>query len=146
MLSTFRIPQAAITGLQGRVGKWDGLDATLKSYAQLASAAVIGLRWYLDFDYFLSHNDGLDIAKVRQVPRWRDSDAFTDLERDVMEYAEAMSTTPSTVTDWMVDKLIDQLGRSAVVELTQVVAVENMRSRFNTAVGLRSDGDADASC
>ena len=140
MSSTFRIPHAVIAETDGALEQAVALDATLRSYGQLASAAVIGCRWYLDFDYFSSHNDGLDIAKVREVPRWRESDAFTDLERDVMEYAEAMSTTPPTVTDWMVDKLVDQLGRPAVVELTQVIAVENMRSRFNSAAGLQSQG------
>ena len=106
---------------------------SLKSYAQLASAGAIGCIWYLDFDYFEAHNDGLDLAKVREVPRWRESGVFTDLERDVMEYAEAMSATPLAVTGWMVEKLLDQLGVAAVAELTQVIAVENMRSR--SAVG-----------
>ena len=30
------------------------------------------------------------------MPRWRESDVFTPLERDVLEYAEAMSVTPLT--------------------------------------------------
>ncbi|MDQ4055626.1 MAG: carboxymuconolactone decarboxylase family protein [Actinomycetota bacterium] len=130
----------AVVQFEGRVQKWNRLDETLKSYAQLASAAMIGCSWCLDFGYFMAHNDGLDLAKVREVPRWRESDVFSDLERDVMEYAEAMSATPPTVTDWMVEKLIDQLGTPAVVELSQMVALENMRSRFNSAAGLQSQG------
>ena len=133
----------AVLSFEGKVSKWDRLDETLKSYAQLASAGVIGCTWCLDFGYFLAHNDGLDLAKVSEVPRWRESEVFTDLERDVLEYAEAMSTTPLTVTDWMVDKLLDQLGEAAVVELTQMVALENMRSRFNSAAGLQSQGYSD---
>ena len=87
-----------------------GSTRHLKSYAQLASAGAIGCSWCLDFGYFLAHNDGLDLAKVREVPRWRESDVFTPLERDVLEYAEAMSTTPLTVTDEMVAGLIERLG------------------------------------
>ena len=83
------------------------LDQNLKSYAQLASAGAIGCWWCLDFGYFMAHNDGLDLAKVREVPRWRESDVFTPLERDVLEYAEAMTVTPPTVTDEMVAHLID---------------------------------------
>ena len=45
----------------------------------------------------MAHNRGLDEAKAREVPRWRESDVFTPLERRVMEYAEAMSQTPPTV-------------------------------------------------
>ena len=133
----------AVLSFESKVTKWDRLDANLKSYAQLASAGVIGCSWCLDFGYFLAHNDGLDLAKVREVPRWRDSDAFTPLERDVLAYAEAMSTTPLTVTDEQVAGLVERLGTAAVVELTQMVALENMRSRFNSAAGLQSQGYSD---
>jgi AhpD family alkylhydroperoxidase len=133
----------AVLGFERKVAKWDALDPTLKSYAQLASAGTIGCSWCLDFGYFMAHHDGLDLAKVREVPRWRESDVFTPLEREVIAYAEAMSTTPLTVTDAMTASLVDQLGAPAVVELTQLVAVENMRSRFNSAAGLQSQGYSD---
>jgi alkylhydroperoxidase family enzyme len=54
-----------------------------------------------------------------------------------------MSTTPLAVTDEMVAGLIERLGVEAVVELTQMIALENMRSRFNSAAGLRSQGYSD---
>ncbi len=133
----------ATLGFEGKVAKWDKLDPTLKSYAQLASAGVIGCSWCLDFGYFMAHHDGLDLTKVSQVPRWRESDAFTPLEREVLAYSEAMSTTPLTVTDEMTASLIARLGAPAVVELTAMIALENMRSRFNSAAGLRSQGYSD---
>jgi len=40
------------------------------------------------------HHQGVDPAKLRDVPRWRDSDVYTDLERAVMDYTEAMTATP----------------------------------------------------
>jgi alkylhydroperoxidase family enzyme len=133
----------AVLSFEGKVSKWNALEPNLKSYAQLASAAVIGCSWCLDFGYFMAHNDGLELTKVREVPRWRESEVFTPLERDVLEYAEAMSVTPPTVTDEMVANLIEQLGAPAVVELTQMIALENMRSRFNSAAGLQSQGYSD---
>ncbi|MDI6910642.1 carboxymuconolactone decarboxylase family protein [Nocardioides sp.] len=133
----------AVVGFEGKAAKWDALDPTLKSYAQLASAATIGCSWCLDFGYFKAHDDGLDLEKISQVPRWRESDVFTPLERDVLEYAEAMTATPPTVTDAMVAGLVERLGTPAVVELTQMVALENMRSRFNSAAGLQSQGYSD---
>jgi len=133
----------SVLSFEGKVRRWHRLDANLKSYAQLASAGVIGCSWCLDFGYFMAHDAGLDLAKVREVPRWRESRVFSSLERDVLEYAEAMSTTPLTVSDAMVDRLLEQLGAPAVVELTQMVALENMRSRFNCAAGLQSQGFSD---
>jgi AhpD family alkylhydroperoxidase len=133
----------AVLGFEQKVAKWDRLDEHLKSYAQIASAGVIGCSWCLDFGYYKAHDDGLDLAKVREVPRWRESEVFDDTERAVLEYSEAMSTTPLAVTDEMVAGLIERLGVEAVVELTQMIALENMRSRFNSAAGLRSQGYSD---
>ena len=127
-----------------KVARWKALDPHLKTYAVMASAGVIGCSWCLDFGYFLAREDGLDLAKVREVPRWRESEAFSPLEREVMEYAEAMTVTPPTVTDEMVARLDEQLGHAAVVELTMMVAIENERSRFNSAMGLASQGYSDA--
>jgi len=133
----------AVLGFEQKVAKWDRLDEHLKSYAQIASAGVIGCSWCLDFGYYKAHDDGLDLAKVREVPRWRESEVFDDTERAVLEYSEAMSTTPLAVTDEMVAGLIERLGVEAVVELTQMIALENMRSRFNSAAGLQSQGYSD---
>jgi AhpD family alkylhydroperoxidase len=126
-----------------KVAKWDALDPNLKSFAQMASAAAIGCTWCMDFGYFLAHNEGLDEAKVREVPRWRESDVFDLTERRVLEYAEAMTASPPTVTDQMVADLIGDLGVKAVVELTEMVALENLRSRFNSASGVSSQGFSD---
>lgn len=133
----------AVMVLEGKVAKLDRLDPHLKSFALLSSAATIGCSWCLDFGYFLAHDEGLDERKAREVPRWRESEVFTDLERDVMAYAEAMTLTPPTVTDEMVAELAARLGTQAVVELTLIVAVENERSRFNSAMGLASQGFSD---
>lgn len=133
----------AVFGLEQKVARWKALDPHLKAYAEMASAGVIGCSWCLDFGYFLAHTRGLDEAKVREVPRWREADVFTDLERDVMAYAEAMTVTPPEVTDEMVADLDRRLGHAALVELTMMVAIENERSRFNSAMGLASQGFSD---
>lgn len=131
-------------GLGGKVQKWDACDEQLKSFAHMAVASMIGCTWCLDFNYFQAYNENLDLEKAREVPRWRESDVFTPLERDVMEYAEAMSHTPPTVTDEMAARLLDQLGAAALVELTAVVAFANLTTRTNVALGIESDGFADA--
>ena len=133
----------AVLGFERRVDKWDRLDPDLKMLAQVASAAVIGCSWCLDFGYFAAHSKGLRVDKLKEVPRWRESDVFTPVERRVLEYAEAMSVTPLTVTDAMADALRADVGVDGFVELTMMVAVENERSRFNSALGLTSQGFKD---
>ena len=123
-----------------KVQKWDRCDENLKSFAHMAVASLVGCSFCLDLGYFQAHNQGLDEAKAREVPRWRESDSFTPLERDVMEYAEAMSQTPPTVTDELSARLLDQLGAAALVELTAFIALANFYTRTNTAFGIESQG------
>jgi AhpD family alkylhydroperoxidase len=130
----------SLTGIGRKVQRWDALDPNLKSFAHMAVAAQIGCSFCLDYGYFQAHNAGLDVAKASEVPRWRESTAFSPLERAVMEYAEAMTVTPPQVTDELAARLLDELGAPALVELTAVVGFANLTARSNTAIGIESQG------
>ena len=134
----------ASMGFGQKLQKWDACDAGLKSFAHMAVASYIGCTWCLDFNYFMARNEGLDLDKAREIPRWRESDAFSPLERRVLDYAEAMSNTPPTVTDEMVADLERDLGPAAVVELTSVIGFANLTTRGNVALGIESEGFAAA--
>lgn len=125
-------------GFGQKVHKWDRLSPDLASYATIATAAFIGCSFCVDLNYFMAHNEGLDTAKAREVPRWRESEVFTPLERRVMEYAEAVSQTPSTVTDEMVEALLEDLDPASLLELTSRVGFMNATARGNIALGIRS--------
>jgi len=128
-----------------KVDSWNRLDPNLASFATMAAAGVIGCSFCLDLHYFLTHNRGLDETKAREVPRWRESRAFTPLERRVMEYAEAMSRTPPAVTDEMSAALLSDLGAPALLELTARIGAMNLTARGNVALGIRSQ-EFSASC
>jgi alkylhydroperoxidase family enzyme len=126
--------------LEGSAARWNAADPTLKALAVMAASARIGCSWCMDFGYWEFHHQGIDPAKLRAVPTWRDSDVYTDLERAVMEYAEAMTATPPEVTDEQVARLRLELSDAALVELTSLISLENYRSRTNAALGLTSQG------
>jgi AhpD family alkylhydroperoxidase len=134
----------AVMKFEGKVAKWDRLDPDLKNLAQLASASAIGCSWCMDFGYYAAHSKGEDTSKFEQVPFWRESTVFSAVERRVLEYSEAMTATPPEVTDEMAEALRADLGEDGFVELTMMVAVENERSRFNSALGLTSQGFKDS--
>ncbi|MFJ9246602.1 carboxymuconolactone decarboxylase family protein [Streptomyces sp. NPDC101776] len=135
---------AANQEFSAQVGTWNAADASLKTFAHMAVAAQIGCSWCLDITYFQALNQSLDLTKASQVPRWRQSEVFTPLERDVLAYAEAMTNTPPTVTDDLSKSLLDRLGPAALVELTVFIGFANMAARCNTAHGITSQGYADS--
>ena len=134
----------SMSSLGAKLKKWDACDEQLKSFAHMAVASQVGCTWCLDFNYFEAHNKNLDMDKAREIPRWRESDVFTPLEREVLAYAEAMTETEPTVTDEMVASLRSQLGDAALIELTAVIAFANFTTRPNVALGIESDGFAAA--
>ncbi|MDJ1131134.1 carboxymuconolactone decarboxylase family protein [Streptomyces iconiensis] len=139
-------PEVAEASLEmgSKAGGWQAADESLKSFAHMAVAAQVGCGWCLDIGYFQVRNQDLDMAKASQVPRWREAEVFTPLERDVLEYAEAMTNTPPTVTDELSACLLDQLGPAAMVELTVFISFANFATRSNTALGIESQGFSSA--
>ena len=139
---TWHNPSVAQAALEfgAKIAGWDAADESLKTFVHMAVAAQVGCSWCLDINYFAAQANGLNMAKASQVPRWRESDVFTPLERDVLEYAEAMTNTPPTVTDELSARLLDRLGSPAMVELTACIAFANLTTRSNTALGITSQG------
>ncbi|MGH7920393.1 MAG: carboxymuconolactone decarboxylase family protein [Candidatus Dormibacteraceae bacterium] len=127
-------------GAEMTVRRWNRVPEGLKLLAVMAAAARIGCSWCMDFGYWDGVQKGLDRAKLRDLPAWRESAAFTPLERAVLAYAEAATATPPEVTDALVDALRPDLDDAQIVEIAMMVAMENLRSRFNSGLGLTSQG------
>ncbi|HEV8278412.1 MAG TPA: carboxymuconolactone decarboxylase family protein [Streptosporangiaceae bacterium] len=124
--------------------RWHTLDRGLKDLAVTAAAARIRCAWCMDFGFWAATvGHAVPAAKIEAVPAWRDSDLFSELELLVVAYAEAMTATPPEVTDEIVAELGRHLSEAQLVELTAVIAVENLRSRINSALGLTAQGFAD---
>ena len=57
-----------------------------------------------------------------------------------MRYAEGMTRTPAEVSDEVFAGVCAQFSDEQVIELTQAIALENFRARFNCALKIESDG------
>ena len=83
---------------------------------------------------------GADEDKIREVPGWRESRRFSEMERAALEYAEAMTITGQRVSDDLFARLRSLFDEAQIVELTAVVALENFRSKFNVPLGIEAQG------
>jgi AhpD family alkylhydroperoxidase len=133
----------AMMGYENRVARWDSLDPTVKALAELAAAAEIRCGWCLDFGFWASFHRGVDPVKLREITNWQRSTVYSESERAAIGYAVAMTQTPPEVTDDMVADLRTRFSDAEVIELTAMIALENQRSRINTALGLTSQGFRD---
>lgn len=108
--------------------------------AEYRAAWTVGCSWCVDFGEMLQRLDGLDVDRLKHIADYETSDAYSEEEREVIRYVDAMTTTPMTVTDEQVAALVGRYGHDGVVELTYQIALENHRSRFNHALGITDQG------
>ena len=79
-------------------------------------------------------------AKLADLGDWRESRAFSEMERVALEYAERMTYTGQKVDDALFARLKAHFSEAQIVELTAAVALENFRSKFNPALGVEAQG------
>jgi alkylhydroperoxidase family enzyme len=83
---------------------------------------------------------GASEAKIQQIERHADSALYSERERLALTYAEAMTITGHKVTEDLFARVRRTFSEAEIVELTAAVALENFRSKFNTALGIEAQG------
>ncbi len=116
------------------------LPAELRDLVVHRVATVVGCEWCVDFGTMLALRAGFSVERHRELHRYRESAAFTAAEKVALEYADAMTAQPMTVTDELVARVRGHLDDAQLVELTYLVALENSRARANAALGLTAQG------
>jgi AhpD family alkylhydroperoxidase len=112
----------------------------LKALGEMKAALIAGCEWCIDIGAMLSRRHGLSERQLREMQGYRDSDAFSPLEKLVLAYAEGMTRTPVEVSDELFDQLREHFDERQLVELTAAIAIENFRARFNWAFGIGPQG------
>jgi alkylhydroperoxidase family enzyme len=79
------------------------------------------------------------------LPEYKNSTLFSETEKLVLEYADAMTETPVEVPDALFLKLREKFTDAQMVELTATLAWENYRARFDHAFGVEAEGFTEGS-
>jgi AhpD family alkylhydroperoxidase len=116
------------------------LDKRLRALAELKAATITQCEYCIDMGSQISRRWGLSDAELLALPSYRTSALFTDLDKLVLDYAVGMSRTPVQVSDELFAKLRTHFDDAQLVELTHLIAMENLRGRFNLALGVGAAG------
>ena len=117
----------------------------LKHLATMRAAMLPGCEWCLDFGSSLSREAGVTEDEMRDLPLYRESERFTPVEKLVLDYATGISRSPVEVSDELFASLREHFDEAQLVELTDIIALENYRARFNWAFGLGEQGFSEGS-
>jgi AhpD family alkylhydroperoxidase len=116
------------------------VEERLKALAEMKAATIAGCQFCIDIGTAIGRKAGVTEEQIRDFHTYRESDAFSPLEKLVLEYAEAMTMTPVDVSEELFAKLREHLDDAALVDLTAGIAIENFRARFNYALDIPPAG------
>ena len=126
--------------LEQATAKLHRLDKRLHALAELKAATLTHCEYCIDMGSAISRQWGLADQEILALPSYQTSPLFSELDKLVHDYAVGMSRTPAGVPDELFDRLRQHLDDGQLVELTHHIALENMRGRFNLALGIGPAG------
>jgi len=83
--------------------------------------------------------NGISAEQIANLNNYRSDVNFSELERLVLEYADAMTRVPVEVSDALFTRLSERFTEAQLVELTSAIAWENYRARFDHAFGIEGE-------
>jgi uncharacterized peroxidase-related enzyme len=116
------------------------LSSVVRSLVTVRVSQINRCRFCVDINSATLARRAGSMAKVEAVENWRTSDLFDESEQLALDYAEAMTYTDRHVTDELMQRLKDIFDEDTIIELTGVIAFQNMSSKFNSALDVPSQG------
>jgi alkylhydroperoxidase family enzyme len=94
----------------------------------------------VDINSAVGRAQGITDDQLAELHTFERSAFFDPRDKAVLSYAEGMTRTPVEVSDTVFDGLKAYFATPQIVELTAMIAFENLRARFNRALHVESDG------
>jgi len=138
MIPKLFLSVASVYGVLDR--KKSPLSPVLRSLISIRVSQMNGCTFCVDLNSATlikrTHSD----KKLQALSDWKDSDLYSDSEKTALHYAEGMTNTPCQVDDACFNALKNHFDEKAIVELTALIAFQNMSSKFNTALDIAPQG------
>jgi AhpD family alkylhydroperoxidase len=116
------------------------VEERLRALAVVKSAVMQGCEFCQDISSHEARRASVTDGQLLEMHRYRESDRFDESERLVLDLAVGMTTTPVKVDDELFAALRARFDDAQLVELVNLIALENLRSRFNTTFGIGAAG------
>lgn len=116
------------------------LDPALRALITVRVSQINWCTFCVDINSSLVLKRGGSEDKLGDLAQFRESPHFTEKEKTALEYAEAMTITDCQVTDELFHRLREHFDEDTLVELTGLIAFQNLSSKFNAALDVKPQG------
>jgi AhpD family alkylhydroperoxidase len=129
---------AALYGAIDRKGS--PIEPALRSLLTVRVSQINHCRFCVDLNSATLLRRGISEAKLLALDDWRTSNLFSARERVALEYAEAMTRSDLAVDDALMARAKEHFDDDAVIELSALIAFQNLSSKFNAALAVPAQG------
>ncbi len=130
---------SAMGKFQGAIRKGKTVEERIKNLCELKGAQMIGCEFCVDLGSQICRNSGFSNDELLALPRYRQSELFTEREKAALDYTVGVMRTPVEVTDELFARMKEHFNDEQIVELTAFLTVVNL-DRFNAAFEVGSAG------
>jgi uncharacterized peroxidase-related enzyme len=116
------------------------LPPVLRSLITVRVSQLNGCRFCVDINSATLLKRGVSAGKVEALDAWQQSDQCSDSERVALEYAEAVTLRSDAIEEGLMERLKEHFAEDAIIELTALIAFQNLSSKFNSALGVPPQG------
>lgn len=116
------------------------VDAALRSLVTVRVSQINHCAFCVDINAATLAKRGVSDDKIAELSTWRNSDQFDARERLALNLAEAMTITDHGVDAALITALREHFDEDGLVELTGLIAFQNMSSKFNAALDVPAQG------
>jgi uncharacterized peroxidase-related enzyme len=116
------------------------INSVLRSLVTVRVSQLNGCRFCVDVNSATLLKRGVPSEKIAVLNSWPMSDQFTNQERVALEYAEAVTARSDAIDEGLMERLKKCFDDDAIVELTALIAFQNLSSKFNSALGVLPQG------
>lgn len=116
------------------------LEPGLRALVQVRVSQINGCAFCVDLNSAAGLERHVPPGKLAALERFEDSPLFTEREKAALAYAQAATDPRKRVGDACRARLRAHFDDQAVVELTALIAFQNMSSKFNAALAVPAQG------
>lgn len=129
----------AIDGFQFYRDAARQLDPTLRELGQTRAGYARGSQFVYSQHCKSCRSVGFSDEKIRAIAHWNVSDQFSELERAVLAYTDALVLEGGRVADAVFEVLQRHLSDEEILELTYITALYDMHAVMSRALRLEYD-------
>ncbi len=120
--------------------KGSPLNGALRSMVTVRVSQINHCEFCVDINGATLHKRGVSEDKILALRNWRESELFAPQERAALEYTEQVTHTDGRITDDLMKALRVHFDDDSIVELTGLIAFQNLSSKFNAALDVPPQG------